>query len=160
MVTIEGEPGFLSLVLVLIGITTSFYFDVKLNGVKKYFITTSYQSNESHNKMKTIQSLGINSNKRLLSLLLGAGIILLTFAVLQLTIGTGVDGLDFNWKLNDFIICGLLLFGTALLCEFVLRKAKTRKFRFLICIAILLTFALIWVDLSVGIFNIPGFSGN
>ncbi|MCK0124483.1 hypothetical protein MWU76_08720 [Gelidibacter sp. F2691] len=110
--------------------------------------------------MKTIQSLEKKSNKRLLSLLFGAGIILLIFAVLQLTIGTGVDGKGFNWKLNDFVICGFLLFGTAFLCEFVLRKVKTQKLRLLICIVILLTFALIWIDLAVGIFNIPGFSGS
>ena len=110
--------------------------------------------------MKTVQSLEKNSNKRLLSLLFGAGIILLIFAVLQLTIGTGVDGQGFNWKLNDFVICGFLLFGTAFLCEFVLRKVTTQKIRILICIVILLTFLLIWIDLAVGIFNIPGFSGS
>lgn len=110
--------------------------------------------------MKTIQSLEKKSNKRLLSLLFGAGIILLTFVVLQLTIGTGVDGKGFNWKLNDFVISGFLLFGTAFLCEFVLQKVKTQKLRLLICIVILLTFALIWIDLAVGIFNILGFSGS
>ncbi|HEX7366657.1 MAG TPA: hypothetical protein VF273_06160 [Pelobium sp.] len=110
--------------------------------------------------MKTIQSLEKKSNKRLLSLLFGASIILLTFVVLQLTVGTGVDGKGFNWKLNDCVICGVLLFGTAFLCEFVLRKVKTQKLRVLICIVILLTFGLIWIDLAVGIFNIPSFSGS
>ncbi len=110
--------------------------------------------------MKTLQSLEKKSNKRLLSLLFGAGITLLVFAVLQLTIGTGIDGQGFNWKLNDFVICGFLLFGTAFLCELVLRKVKTHKLRILICIVILLTFVLIWIDLAVGIFNIPGFSGS
>lgn len=37
MVTIEGELGLLPIILVLIGITTSIYFHVKLNGNKKYF---------------------------------------------------------------------------------------------------------------------------
>lgn len=110
--------------------------------------------------MKTIQTLEKKSNKRLLSLLSGASIILLIFAVLQLTIGTGVDGQGFNWKLNDFVIIGFLLFDTAILCEFVLRKVKTHKLRLLICVFILLTFVLIWIDLAVGIFNISGFSGS
>jgi hypothetical protein len=110
--------------------------------------------------MKIIQTLEKKSNKRLLGLLSGAGIILLIFAVLQLTIGTGVDGQGFNWKLNDFVIMGFLLFGTAILSEFVLRKVKTHKLRFLICVVILLTFVLIWIDLAVGIFNISGFSGS
>jgi hypothetical protein len=110
--------------------------------------------------MKIIQTLEKKSNKRLLGLLSGAGIILLIFAVLQLTIGTGVDGQGFNWKLNDFVIMEFLLFGTAILSEFVLRKVKTHKLRFLICVVILLTFVLIWIDLAVGIFNISGFSGS
>lgn len=110
--------------------------------------------------MERFQSSEKKSSKRLFSLLSGAGAILLIIAVLQLTIGTGVDGQGFNWKLNDFVICGFLLFGTALLCEFVLRKVKTQKLRLLICILILLTFVLIWIDLAVGIFNIPGFSGS
>lgn len=110
--------------------------------------------------MKTIQTLEKKSNKRLFSLLSGAGIILLIFAALQLTIGTGIDGQGFNWKLNDFVIIGFLLFGTAILCEFVLRKVKTQKLRLLICLFILLTFVLIWIDLAVGIFNISGFSGS
>lgn len=110
--------------------------------------------------MKTIQTLEKKSNKRLWSFLFAAAIILIIFAVLQLTIGTGVDGQGFNWKLNDFIIIGFLLFGTAFLCEFVLRKVKTQKLRLLICAIILLTLLLIWIDLAVGIFNISGFSGS
>ena len=34
---------------------------------------------------------------------------MLTFLVLQLIIGTGVDGQGFNWKPSDFLIVGLLL---------------------------------------------------
>ena len=110
--------------------------------------------------METIPTIKRNANNRLLGLLSGAGIILLTFAVLQLTIGSGVDGQGFNWKLNDFIVIGFLLFSTAILCEFVLRKVKSPQLRLLICVAILLALVVIWIDLAVGIFNIPGFSGS
>lgn len=110
--------------------------------------------------MKTVPSAGNQPNKRLFSLLLVATVLLLIPVTLQLTIGTGIDGQGFNWKLGDFIVIGFLLFSAALLCELVLRKVKITKSRILICGAILLAVLLIWVDLAVGIFNIPGFSGS
>jgi len=110
--------------------------------------------------MKTLETFDRNPNKRLLGLLAGVAAILAFFALLQVTIGTGIDGQGFNWKLNDFVIIGGLLLGTVLLIELVLRKVKTRKMRILICILVLLAFVLIWIDLAVGIFNIPGFSGS
>jgi hypothetical protein len=110
--------------------------------------------------MKTFETIEKNTNKRLLALLAGVAAILAFFALLQVTIATGIDGQGFNWKLNDFVVIGGLLLGTALLIEFVLRKVKTRNTRILICILVLLAFVLIWIDLAVGIFNIPGFSGS
>lgn len=64
-----------------------------------------------------------------------------------------------NWTLLDFIVAGALLLGAGLLCELVLRKVKTIKFRIAICIALLILFFLIWAELAVGIFGTP-FSGN
>lgn len=110
--------------------------------------------------MKTLETFDRNPNKRLFGFLLGVTAILAILAILQLTIGTGIDGQGFNWKLNDFVIIGGLLLGTVLLIELVLRKVKTRKMRILICILVLLAFVLVWMDLAVGIFNIPGFSGS
>ncbi|SFI56511.1 hypothetical protein SAMN05421638_0017 [Kaistella treverensis] len=110
--------------------------------------------------MKTLETFEKNSNKRLVGLLVGVAAILSFFAILQVTIGTGIDGQGFNWKLDDFVVIGGLLLGTALLIEFVLRKVKTRNMRILICTLVLLAFVLIWIDLAVGIFNIPGFSGS
>jgi hypothetical protein len=110
--------------------------------------------------MKTIQTLEKKSNKRLMSFLFGAGIILLIPAILQVAVGSGVDGQGFNWKSDDFVIIGMLLFGIALLCELVLRKVKSNKMRIIICVAILLIFLLVSIDLAVGIFNISGFSGT
>lgn len=110
--------------------------------------------------MKSDQTTITKPNKRLFGILLGVTILLLTLLVLQLTIGTGIDGQGFNWELGDFVIIGFLLFSTGLLCEFVMRKVKSINKIILICGAILLVFLLIWADLAVGIFNIPGFSGS
>lgn len=99
-------------------------------------------------------------NARLFGILLGAAVLLLIPLVAQLTVGTGVDGQGFNWKLGDFVVIGILLFSAGLLCELVMRKVKDVKKRVLICGAVLFLFLLIWADLAVGIFNIPGFSGS
>lgn len=56
-----------------------------------------------------------------------------------------------DWNFPDFLIMGCLLLGTGLLCEFVLRKVKSTKGRFILCGAVLLSFLLVWAELAVGI---------
>lgn len=60
-----------------------------------------------------------------------------------------------DWGVRDFIIMGVMLLGTGLLLELVLRKVKSLKNRILIGGAILLGFFLIWAELAVGIFGTP-----
>jgi hypothetical protein len=62
---------------------------------------------------------------------------------------------EVNWSWFDFTVAGILLFGTGLLCEFVLRKVKKVEYRISLCLAILLMLVLIWVELAVGLFGTP-----
>ena len=62
---------------------------------------------------------------------------------------------EIQWKLSDFVLMGILLFGTAFLCEMVLRKVKTTKNRLIICAGILLGLVLLWMEMAVGIFGSP-----
>jgi hypothetical protein len=66
---------------------------------------------------------------------------------------------EVNWTLFDFVVMGILLSGTSLICELVLRKVKTTANRIILCIVILLAFFLIWAELAVGIFGSP-FAGS
>jgi len=66
---------------------------------------------------------------------------------------------EVNWTPLDFVIAGILLIGTGLICEFTLRKIKKTKYRIPIILAILVVLLLIWAELAVGIFGSP-FSGN
>lgn len=66
---------------------------------------------------------------------------------------------EVNWSIMDFLVAGVLLFGTGLTIEFVLRKVKTRKNRILICGIILLLLLLLWIELAVGLFGSP-IAGN
>ena len=63
------------------------------------------------------------------------------------------------WGISDFIVMGILLLSTGLLCELVLRKVKTIQYRIIICAVVLFVFLLVWAELAVGIFGTP-FAGN
>ena len=75
------------------------------------------------------------------------GLILLIPLTLQLTIGTGVDGQGWNWKLGDFVIIGALLFITSLAIDFAARKITNPAHRSFAIIAIVAIFLLIWVGM-------------
>jgi hypothetical protein len=60
---------------------------------------------------------------------------------------------DVDWKLNDFVIMGALLFCTGLLLNFVMVKARTKKRRLIAATLITLVFLYIWAELAVGIFT-------
>lgn len=92
-------------------------------------------------------------NKRMLIILITVVILLLIpFAAMQFT-----D--EVNWSIGDFAVMGVLLLGTGLLCELVLRKVNSIKYRIVICGIILFFFILVWSELSVGIFGTP-FAGS
>ncbi len=59
---------------------------------------------------------------------------------------------EVNWTLSDFIAGGILLLGSGLLCELILRKTKKNKYRIAFCLALLVVLLLIWLQLAVGIF--------
>jgi hypothetical protein len=66
---------------------------------------------------------------------------------------------EVNWNAADFLIGGVLLYGTGFLVEMALRKFKTNKSRILAVLSILFMLFLIWAELAVGIFGTP-FAGN
>ncbi len=92
-------------------------------------------------------------NKRLIIIVAIAGIILLV-PLIAMQFTNEVD-----WSASDFTIMGILLLGTGLLCEFVLRKVTDAKYRIVACAAVLAVFLLVWAELAVGIFGTP-FAGS
>lgn len=62
---------------------------------------------------------------------------------------------EVNWKLMDFVVAGVLLLGTGLLAELVIRKVKNIRYRVVIVLGLLMALLLIWADLAVGIFGTP-----
>lgn len=95
----------------------------------------------------------INQNKRLVIILVTAiGILLIPLIAMNFTNNV-------NWTLFDFLVMGILLIGTGLILEFILRKIKTVRYRILFVIILFVLLFLIWVELAVGIFGTP-FSGS
>ena len=95
----------------------------------------------------------ITKNKRLTGIVLTVALLLLIpLVAMQFTE-------EVNWTLSDFVIMGVLLLGTGLLCELVLRKVNKIKYRIAICGALLAALLLIWIELAVGIFGTP-FAGS
>ena len=95
----------------------------------------------------------ITKNKRLVAIALTVAILLLIpFVAMQFTS-------EVKWDLTDFITAGVLLLGTGLLCELVIRKVKRSRLRIAMIAAVLLTLVLIWLELAVGIFGTP-FAGS
>lgn len=66
---------------------------------------------------------------------------------------------EVDWDAFDFIVAGVLLLGTGLSIELVLRKVKQAKHRIVLCAAILFMLFLIWAELAVGVFGTP-FAGS
>ena len=93
------------------------------------------------------------NNKRLIIILAVTGILLLIpFTAMQFT-----D--EVAWSGFDFLVMGVLLIGTGLLCELVLRKVTKTNHRILLCMAVVGVFLLVWAELAVGIFGTP-FAGS
>ena len=106
-----------------------------------------------HNNVRSIRTFIIMQNKRLIIIVLMLAILLLIpLIAMQFT-----D--EVNWTLFDFVVAGILLLGTGLMCELVIRKINKIKYRIAICVALLVVLLLIWAELAVGIFGTP-FSGQ
>ena len=88
-------------------------------------------------------------NKRLIGIL-AAVAVLLTIPFIA-----GLFG-GMNWSKFDFLAAGVLLLGTGLIIELVLRLVKTTAltaFRLVICGAVLLALLAVWVEIAVGVFG-------
>lgn len=88
-------------------------------------------------------------NKRFkLILLIVAIILLIPFIAMQFTE-------EVKWSPFDFIVAGVLLLGTGLMIELVLRKVKKSTTRIAICTVVLLVLFMVWAELAVGVFGTP-----
>lgn len=83
--------------------------------------------------------------------------VLVTAAILLVLVVTRFAA---AWDLNDFVVMGALLFIVSVTFELIASKAQKTRNRVILGAVLLFVFLVIWADLAVGIFNIPGFSGS
>jgi hypothetical protein len=95
----------------------------------------------------------IAQNKRLIGIVLTV-VLLLLVPLISMQFSD-----DFNWSAADFVIAGVMLLGTGLLCELVMRKVKTPRRRLVFCLVLLAVLLLVWAELAVGVFGTP-FAGS
>ncbi len=88
-------------------------------------------------------------NRRLIGIVLTVAFILF----IPLTAMQFTD--EVRWTLFDFVVAGVLLLSTGLLCELVLRKVRRTGYRIAICGVLLMALILVWLELAVGIFGTP-----
>lgn len=95
----------------------------------------------------------ITQNKRL------TGIVLAVIMILLIPLIAMQFTREVNWNLFDFIVAGVLLLGTGLSCELVMRKVKYEAKRIAVIAGVLGALFLVWAELAVGIFGTP-FAGS
>ena len=87
----------------------------------------------------------LTQNKRLIGILLTVMLLLLV-PLIAMQFTSEVD-----WSVMDFVVMGILLLSTGLVCELVLRKVKSLQGRLLVIGMILFTCFIIWAQLAVGL---------
>ncbi len=92
-------------------------------------------------------------NKRLKGIVLAVVLLLLIpFTAMQFTN-------EVNWTAFDFVVAGILLLGTGLLVELVMRKLTNKNYQIAGIAVLLAVLFLVWAELAVGIFGSP-FAGS
>jgi hypothetical protein len=92
-------------------------------------------------------------NKRLVTILVSAtALLLIPLIAMNFTS-------EVNWKIFDFLAAGILLVGTGISLEFILRKIKTKRNRIILIAGLFLALILVWAELAVGVFGTP-FAGS
>ena len=89
-------------------------------------------------------------NTTRLSIIFSVAAVLLCVPLIAMQFSEGVV-----WTAFDFIVAGILLFGTGLLLELVLSKFTKTKHRIMLCLALFSILFLVWAELAVGIFGSP-----
>ncbi|MBP9782552.1 MAG: hypothetical protein KBC50_02365 [Candidatus Pacebacteria bacterium] len=91
--------------------------------------------------------------KNILHVALWVSAVTLSLFVVQVAIGTGVDGQGWNWTLADFVFAFVLMFGTGVAYTLLVKKTDRPARRYSIGVILAVIFALIWIQVAVGIFD-------
>ena len=85
------------------------------------------------------------TNRRLIGIIIAVAILLLIPYLAMRFTG------EVNWTRIDFVVAGVLLLGTGLLCELALRIVKKTSYRIIALGVILFAAFIVWAELAVGL---------
>jgi hypothetical protein len=86
-------------------------------------------------------------------------ILLIAAALLSIPAFAKLFTAEMKWDGVDFLVMGVLLFGTGIACEIALRILTKTTHRLVACALILAGLFVIWAEIAVGIFGTP-FAGS
>lgn len=66
---------------------------------------------------------------------------------------------EVKWNLADFVLAGILLFGTGVLGLVIMQQTSKLPWRILLLALVLIVVLLVWAELAVGVFN-SGLAGS
>lgn len=85
--------------------------------------------------------------------------LIVLFSIAALILLTPLLAMQFTdqvkWGAEDFVVAGVLLFGSILVYELMASLARSSASRVAIGIAVAVALALVWVELAVGVFGTP-----
>ncbi|WP_051666717.1 hypothetical protein [Pedobacter sp. R20-19] len=96
----------------------------------------------------------LNSSKLRIRIILVSTALILSIPLIAMQFTKEV-----SWTVSDFLTAAVLLLGTGLAIELVIRYVKTSLWRTILLIIILLILFLTWAELAVGIFG-TSFAGS
>jgi len=96
----------------------------------------------------------LNSSKLRIRIILVSTALILSIPLIAMQFTKEV-----SWTVSDFLTAAVLLLGTGLAIELVIRYVKTSLWRTMFLIIILLILFLTWAELAVGIFG-TSFAGS
>ncbi|MCY2687340.1 hypothetical protein [Salinimicrobium sp. TH3] len=87
------------------------------------------------------------------------GLMLTAALILLLPLVGMIFTSEVDWGLLDFVVMGILLFGTAFIIDLIFKKVRTTEKRIIYAAIVLGVLFLVWAELAVGIFGTP-FAGS
>jgi hypothetical protein len=60
---------------------------------------------------------------------------------------------EVNWRFNDFVVAGVLLFAAGLAYDLIVRKVQRGNRKIIATVLVAVAFLYIWAELAVGIFT-------
>lgn len=88
--------------------------------------------------------------QKLLKVALWSGVLLLIPLVIQLTVGTGIDGQGWNWKPGDFVFAWVVWFAAGASYQLLASRTNNPDRKIMYGVIVFVMLAIFWVGAATG----------